>query len=164
MSSESTSRWVEGVYKRNDFTTFKARFHLPIGELCPPTTLDKNGVSGSIVEGSCIEINQGCFIASAAFGSELHPRVQTLRNFRDEILLKSELADDFKRVLFVYYKFSPTIARAMNESKLLKLFLKYILVYPVVLFSGSFATFLRITHENWKHKATTQEIKGSAYL
>lgn len=152
MSTKPNSHWVEGTYSREDYSTFKARFNLRPEDTCPQTAVDKNGNHGKLVEGSCIEVNQGCFIATAAFGSELHPRVQCLRNFRDEILLRSELGDDFKRVLFVYYKFSPPIAGAMKRYRGLKIFLKYTLVYPVILLSQTFVFLLRITHRNWDTK------------
>lgn len=162
MSTEPTnSHWVEGTYTREDYSTFKARFNLKPGEICPPTAVDKSGVHGKLVEGSCIEVNQGCFIATAAFGSELHPRVQFLRNFRDNILLKSDLRDAFARVLYVYYKFSPPIAAAMKQYGGLKFFLKFTLVYPVVLFSQAFVLLLRVTHgeDLKKHSRTSSMLR-----
>lgn len=73
-----------------------------------------------------------CFIATAAMGSHLHPHIQSLRNFRDGILLKSRHKDSFENLLRFYYKFSPPIARTMIKNKYLKGFLRYALVYPVV--------------------------------
>lgn len=74
----------------------------------------------------------GCFIATAAMGSHLHPHVQSLRNFRDNILLKSRHKDSFENLLRFYYKFSPSVARAMCRHKSLKLILRYTIVYPIV--------------------------------
>jgi hypothetical protein len=49
----------------------------------------------------------GCFIATAAFGSALEPRVVTLRQFRDVYLMPSHSG----RVLVeIYYLFSPPMA------------------------------------------------------
>jgi hypothetical protein len=157
MSSNTNSHWVEGTYRRDDYSTFKARFNVRPEETCPQTAADKNGNQGRLVEGSCIEVNQGCFIATAAFGSELHPRVQSLRGFRDEILLKSELHDAFEKLLYVYYKFSPPIAAAMEKYRGLKIFLRFTLVYPVVLFSQSFVIFLRATHHNWYSRGSKEK-------
>lgn len=75
---------------------------------------------------------QGCFIATSAMGSHLHPYVQSLREFRDNILLQSRHKDTFERLLKFYYSFSPTIARVMSKHKPLKIFLRYSLVYPIV--------------------------------
>jgi hypothetical protein len=74
----------------------------------------------------------GCFIATAAMESHLHPHVQSLRNFRDNFLLKSSHKDSFENLLNFYYKLSPPIARAMSKHKTLKVFLRYSVVYPVV--------------------------------
>ena len=49
----------------------------------------------------------GCFIATAAFGTELEPEVQTLRNFRDKELLTNEFGKIFVNT---YYKMSPALA------------------------------------------------------
>lgn len=73
-----------------------------------------------------------CFIATASMGSELHPHVQSLREFRDDILLQSRYRKTFENLLEKYYRFSPPIASAMNKNSFLKTFLKYTLVYPVV--------------------------------
>jgi hypothetical protein len=74
-----------------------------------------------------------CFIATAAFGSELDPHVQFLRNFRDDVVLKSIFKNTFKWLLRQYYKFSPPIARKMKANSLLKNTIKYSIVYPFVL-------------------------------
>lgn len=49
----------------------------------------------------------GCFIATAAYGSYLHPQVQLLRNFRDDYLLTNTPGRAF--VAF-YYRCSPPLA------------------------------------------------------
>lgn len=53
----------------------------------------------------------GCLIATAAYGSELAPKVQQLREIRDSILLNTDSGTKFM-IGFnqVYYSFSPTIA------------------------------------------------------
>lgn len=77
--------------------------------------------------------NQGCFIATAAMDSEIHPHVQFLREYRDNILLRSSHKEQFEKLLDWYYKFSPPIAEAMNKDKNLKKVMKYVVVYPIVL-------------------------------
>jgi hypothetical protein len=73
-----------------------------------------------------------CFIATAALGSELHPHVQLLRDYRDGVLLQSRYRAAFERLLEFYYSFSPPIARAMKKSRVLNVFMRYSLVYPIV--------------------------------
>jgi hypothetical protein len=77
-------------------------------------------------------IVKGCFIATAAMGSALHPHVQLLRDFRDNILLQSRYKEAFENLLNKYYLLSPPIAKKMDESIFLKFFLRYLLVYPII--------------------------------
>ncbi len=76
---------------------------------------------------------KGCFIATAALDSEIHPHVQFLREYRDKILLKSSHKKQFEGILDWYYRYSPTVADAMNRDKNLKRIIKYMVVYPIVL-------------------------------
>lgn len=54
----------------------------------------------------------GCFIATAAYGSNLEPHVKTLRQFRDAYLLTNTLGTRFVEA---YYKYSPPIADYVAE-------------------------------------------------
>ncbi len=76
---------------------------------------------------------KGCFIATAAMGSELHPHVQLLREYRDNVLLKSPYKKQFEKILDIYYSFSPEIAESMKQHKHFGCTMKYMVVYPVVL-------------------------------
>jgi hypothetical protein len=53
---------------------------------------------------------KGCFIATACYGSTETPEVLMLRRFRDESLLTSVIG---QRLVLVYYKVSPPIARQL---------------------------------------------------
>ena len=75
----------------------------------------------------------GCFIATAAMGSELHPHVQFLRNYRDSVILKSQYRVQLMKILDFYYFFSPAIAETMQRNKYANFFIKYIVVCPIVL-------------------------------
>ncbi|MDH5543930.1 MAG: hypothetical protein OEY64_13355, partial [Nitrospinota bacterium] len=59
----------------------------------------------------------GCFIATAAYGSYLDPHVETLRNFRDTVLLNSEAGRAF---VDLYYTYSPYVADFIAESPMLR--------------------------------------------
>ncbi|HXV66687.1 MAG TPA: CFI-box-CTERM domain-containing protein [Nitrosopumilaceae archaeon] len=53
----------------------------------------------------------GCLIATATFGSELSPKVQQLRELRDDVVLKTESGKLFMNSFNeFYYSFSPAIA------------------------------------------------------
>ncbi len=70
----------------------------------------------------------GCFIATAAYGTELQPEVQALRNFRDETLLQNAIGEKFVET---YYKVSPPIADYIRDKEVLKSVVRGAL-YPVV--------------------------------
>ena len=50
----------------------------------------------------------GCFIATACYGSYLHPEVIELRRFRDDILISSTLG---LLAVKLYYRISPPLAK-----------------------------------------------------
>ena len=63
----------------------------------------------------------GCLIATAAYGSELAPQVQMLREIRDNQLMNTESGSAFMSTFNeLYYTFSPTIADMERESPLFK--------------------------------------------
>ncbi|MCH7968211.1 MAG: copper-binding protein [Thaumarchaeota archaeon] len=94
----------------------------------PPETVSFNFVVGDIktnsgvcepgtklVEGVCKIVKEpnggGCLIATAAFGTELAPQVQKLREIRDNTLLETNSGSAFMTGFNeFYYSFSPTIA------------------------------------------------------
>lgn len=63
----------------------------------------------------------GCLIATAAFGSELAPQVQLLRELRDNTLLKTSSGSSFMTTFnSIYYSFSPTVAEWERQNPLFK--------------------------------------------
>jgi hypothetical protein len=63
----------------------------------------------------------GCLIATAAFGSELAPQVQFLREIRDNTVLQTESGHVFMMGFNqFYYSFSPTIADYERENPVFK--------------------------------------------
>lgn len=69
-----------------------------------------------------------CFIATAAFGSEMDPHVDELRQFRNQFLLPHGWGRAFTKF---YYKFSPPIADVIKKSDGLR-FLTRLVLWPVV--------------------------------
>ncbi|MEW6603645.1 MAG: CFI-box-CTERM domain-containing protein [Thermoproteota archaeon] len=73
----------------------------------------------------------GCLIATAAFGSELTPQVQYLRNFREQYILSTVSGSAFMNVFnSVYYSFSPQVADYEREQPWLQATVKAAL-YPL---------------------------------
>ena len=63
----------------------------------------------------------GCLIATAAFGSELAPQVQLLREIRDDIVLQTKSGSIFMTGFNqFYYSFSPAVADYERENTAFK--------------------------------------------
>ena len=63
----------------------------------------------------------GCLIATAAFGSELSPQVQFLREIRDNTVLQTESGSAFMTGFNqFYYSFSPAVADYERENPVFK--------------------------------------------
>ena len=63
----------------------------------------------------------GCLIATAAFGSELAPQVQQLRELRDNTVLQTESGSAFLTGFnHFYYSFSPAVADYERENPAFK--------------------------------------------
>ena len=84
--------------------------------VCGPGTVLKNNV--------CVAEQQkggGCLIATAAFGSEMAPQVQFLREIRDNTVLQTESGAIFMTGFNqFYYSFSPAIADYERENPAFK--------------------------------------------
>lgn len=93
--------------------------------MLPSETMAPGGGGG---EGSGGGGGGGCFIATAAFGSYLHPHVQSLRDFRDRHLLTNAPGRMFVNF---YYTYSPPVASIIAQNEVLKAATRVVLT-PVV--------------------------------
>ena len=93
------------------------------------TPITPEAVSFDIVVGKSLDqpTNQteeeggGCLIATAAYGSEMAPQVQMLREIRDNQLMNTESGTAFMSTFNnVYYSFSPIIADMERENPMFK--------------------------------------------
>lgn len=63
----------------------------------------------------------GCLIATAAYGSELAPQVQQLRELREHTILRTSYGTAFMSGFnSIYYMFSPTVADLQREHQTLR--------------------------------------------
>ena len=77
--------------------------------------------AGDNIEIKNTEDGGGCLIATAAFGSELSPQVQFLREIRDNTVLQTESGTSFMTGFNqFYYSFSPVIADYERENSTFK--------------------------------------------
>lgn len=83
--------------------------------------------------------SSGCFIATAAYGSYLHPKVRLLRDFRDNYLLTNRPGRAF---VARYYRYSPGIAATIAANNTLRLVTRWLLTPLVILIEYPFATAL----------------------
>lgn len=74
-------------------------------------------------------IKSGCFIATACYGDYDAPEVLILRKYRDERLLTNWLGSLFVRF---YYAVSPSIARCLEKSDMVKSFIRNYFLRPIV--------------------------------
>jgi peptidyl-prolyl cis-trans isomerase B (cyclophilin B) len=89
-------------------------------------TIMKSSTEESSEEGG------GCLIATAAYGSELAPQVQLLREIRDNQLMNTESGSAFMATFNdVYYSFSPIIADYERENPYFKEGIK-IVITPMI--------------------------------
>jgi hypothetical protein len=85
--------------------------------VCGPGTELKNGVC--VVEDK--KKGGGCLIATAAFGSEMAPQVQFLREIRDNTVLQTESGTSFMGGFNqFYYSFSPAVADYERDNPVFK--------------------------------------------
>ena len=87
------------------------------------STFSKNGSTEPAKETTSVKTGNGggCLIATAAYGSELAPQVQMLREIRDNQLMNTESGSAFMTGFNeLYYSFSPYIADMERENPMFK--------------------------------------------
>ena len=114
--------WFDETYP--DMTIYDA-----IGLDEPEIKEQESGECGSgtiLVDGVCtvdesIQEGGGCLIATAAYGSEMAPQVQFLREIRDNKVMSTATGASFMTGFNqLYYSFSPTIADLERENPAFK--------------------------------------------
>ena len=75
------------------------------------------------------EEDEGCFIATAAYGTDTAQEIDILREFRDEILLPSSIGAQF---VSFYYRTSPPIADFISQHDVLRTIVREGFVDPIV--------------------------------
>jgi len=75
------------------------------------------------------EIDGGCFIATAAYGTDIAKELDILREFRDAVLLPNSLGAEF---VSLYYKTSPPMADFISQHEVLRTAVRVGFVDPIV--------------------------------
>jgi uncharacterized repeat protein (TIGR01451 family) len=101
--------------------------------LLADSVLTASGTVSSSGTGSCVfeypaPYTKGCFVATASYGSYLHPHVQVLRDFRDTHLVTNAPGRKFVEL---YYRYSPPVAGLIERHQSLRVAARTLLT-PVV--------------------------------
>jgi hypothetical protein len=91
--------YLEGRFEESRTTSVKLTFDFDVGD-------DRT-----------FDIDTGCFIATATYGTPMAEQIQILREFRDEYLVTSSLGQG---LVDTYYSISPSIADFISEHPGLK--------------------------------------------
>ena len=86
----------------------------------------------------------GCFIATAAYGTDTAKELDILREFRDTVLLPNSLGAKF---VSFYYRTSPPIANFISQHEVLRTVVRVGLVDPIV-------KILTWTHDLWSARSS----------
>ena len=117
-------------YEINAFLQTVDNFEVMIDGKMQPINFDDNPVFKQLIADAKAEPEPeslpparigGCLIATAAYGSELAPQVQLLREIRDNTVLQTESGTSFMAGFNqFYYSFSPTVADYERENPTFK--------------------------------------------
>lgn len=75
--------------------------------------------------------DKSCFIATAAFGSDMAPEVQSFRDFRNEFLFSNSVG---KEIVRFYYKHSPYFANLIAQNDVARATVR-VALWPLLLFA-----------------------------
>lgn len=134
---EEATKRLQNMISDSDLETAEAAKSLIEGEIAQiqkegivPRTLWKdqkkvleNRLTGSS-ETSATSKSEGCYIATAVYGSYDASEVITLRKFRDNVLKQHILGRLFIRL---YYTFSPPVAEKLKNNSRVNAFVKHLL-------------------------------------
>ncbi|MDQ3668005.1 MAG: hypothetical protein M3410_15815 [Acidobacteriota bacterium] len=89
-------------------------------------------------EGACKAGGGGgggdCYVATAAYGSEIAPEIHELRLFRDLVLRSTQWGSTFFDEFYkYYYTLSPAIAERMRENAHMTQLVRAVLVHPLMI-------------------------------
>jgi len=117
-------------YEINAFLQTVDNFEVIIDGKMQPINFDDNPVFKQLIVGAKAKPEPeslpptrigGCLIATAAYGSELAPQVQLLREIRDNTVLQTQSGTSFMTAFNqFYYSFSPAIADYERENTVFK--------------------------------------------
>jgi len=98
----------------------------------PTTSIATSLLTTTTTTITTIAVTRPCVIASAAYGSELAPEVQFLREFRDKSVMLTFAGAQFMKIFNeFYYSFSPAMAQVTASTPYLSAVARS-LIYPLI--------------------------------
>ena len=88
-------------------------------EMFKDELVDAKAMSSKLQEAMEKSSGDGCFVATAIYGTYSHPDLTTLRGFRDNYLGRTNLGRQFIKS---YYRFGPSLATYVKDRMLLRFF------------------------------------------
>jgi len=76
-----------------------------------------------------VSSGDGCFIATAAYGTSTAEQLDVLREFRDDVLLKSTVGS---QLVDLYYQVSPPVADFISANSFVRTLVRELLIDPIV--------------------------------
>ncbi len=129
-NEENYKEWFDGAYPEYDSIYQAVGLEEPKelteieGQVIEEPEFGECGEGTDLVDGMCVIDNSeggGCLIATAAYGSEMAPQVQLLREIRNNQLMSTSSGTSFMTGFNqLYYSFSPTIADMQRENPAFK--------------------------------------------
>jgi hypothetical protein len=132
---DTESEWVQ--YSDSDVNTASTNGYSGYiwGKIRNNTTPSLEDLEGHKIEGGGTEGPSqppgggGCFVATAAYGTDTASQLDILREFRDEVLLPNSLG---AKLVSLYYKTSPPIADFISQNEVLRTVVRMGFVEPIV--------------------------------
>jgi len=99
----------------------------------PTTSVATSVLATTTTTTTTAAVTRPCIVASAAYGSELAPQVQFLREFRDRTVMSTFAGAQFMRLFNAfYYSFSPAVAQAILANPTMAAIVR-VLIYPLII-------------------------------
>jgi len=124
VSKSESGTFAKSLTGLDDGTVYEFKTQIKYGD----TVIEGNTLYFTIAKSS-LPPSEGCFIATAAYGTPSAEQIDVLREFRDTVLLESTVGSQF---VALYYQLSPPVAEFIAGNELLRTMVRELLVDPIV--------------------------------
>ena len=125
VSKSESGTYAEVLTGLNASTKYNFKAQLKYND----TEIEGDSLQFTTKTSSTLPPSEGCFIATAAYGTPTAEQINVLREFRDVVLLKNTVGSQF---VALYYQFSPPIADFIAGNSFLRTLVRELVVDPIV--------------------------------